>query len=286
MRAKIISAVPVPFNTSAEIDFEVYGSLIESISPYVDSVLVGGTTGEFPALDDDERLQLFEATARVVGPDRTIAHLGHASLRQVLRIADGAANLGIRRFALLTPYYLPTDAAGTLEHFRVVVERFPEHPLYAYLFPDRTGYEVSVEELGDILDLPGIAGAKLSGGAAARIDAYAAVVKPHQELYSGDDSTLPRVMALGGSGVISGVSSAFPKIFSELVEALDTGDPARIEAVQTSVRTIVAMVGSPLSHLKAALAARTGSTWSSRMSQPALKADDVASITNLVRSFS
>jgi 4-hydroxy-tetrahydrodipicolinate synthase len=284
MKAKIISAVPVPFTTSGEIDFKVYETLLDAISPYVDSVLVAGTTGEFPALDDGERIALFAATAQVVGAGRTIAHLGHASLRQVLRVAEGSAGQGVNRFALLTPYYLPTDTHGTFEHFRAVVERFPGHPLYAYLFPDRTGYEVPVAELGAILELPGIVGAKLSGGAAGRITEYASVVRPGQELYSGDDSTLPKVMSLGGSGVISGVSSAFPRIFAELVEALASGDETRIAPIQANVKKIVALVGSPLSHLKAALAERTGDTWACRMSQPIVTADAAASIRELVRA--
>lgn len=285
MKAKIISAVPVPFTANGDIDFKVYETLLETISPYIDSVLAAGTTGEFPALDDDERVAIFESTARVVGASRTIAHLGHASLRQVLRMAEGAASRGVNRFALLSPYYLPTDRRGTFEHYRTVVERFPGHPLYAYLFPDRTGYEVPPGELGDILALPGIAGAKLSGGAAARIVEYAKVVPQGQELYSGDDSTLPTVMSLGGSGVISGVSSAFPRIFAELVEALESGDASRIDPVQANVRKIVAMVGSPLSHLKAALQVRTGDAWACRMSQPAVSAGASTTIADLVRSF-
>lgn len=282
MKAKIISAVPVPFTANGDIDFSTYENLLAAIDPHVDSVLAAGTTGEFPALDDEERIKLFAATKSVLGAERTIAHLGHASLRQVIRIAEGADKLGINRFALLTPYYLPTDPKGTYEHFRTISERFPTHPLYAYLFPDRAGYEVSASELEAILRLPAVVGVKLSGGAAGKIAEYSQVVGPDQELFSGDDSTLPRVMALGGHGVVSGVSSAFPKTFAALVDALDKGDEPTIAKIQADVKEIVSMVGSPLSHLKYALAARTGATWACRMSQPAVAGDVASRIEALV----
>jgi 4-hydroxy-tetrahydrodipicolinate synthase len=281
MTARIVSAVPVPFTADGELDLGTYEKSLASIAPHVGGALVAGTTGEFPALEDDERVELFRLAVDVLGAERVIAHLGHGSTRQVLRLAAATAELGITRFALLTPYYLPTDDDGVVEFFRALTQAHPQAEVYAYLFPERTGSDVSPETLRRVLDLPGLVGVKLSGGASARLPEYAAVLRPGQQLYSGDDSTLPAVLAAGGTGVVSGVSSAFPETFAALAAALDAGDPAA-ETLQRTVQELVPLVGPTIPRLKAAMAARDGADWSSRMSLPAVDADTRARIDDAV----
>lgn len=269
MTARIISAVPVPFTADGSLDLATYDAALAAIAPHVGGALIAGTTGEFPALDDDERVELFRRAADVLGAQRVVAHLGHGSTRQVLRLAEAVAGLGIGRFALLSPYYLPTDDDGVVEFFRALTEAHPQAEVYAYLFPERTGMDVSPETLARVLALPGMVGVKLSGGAAARLPEYAAALGPDHELYSGDDSTLPAVLAAGGTGVVSGVSSAFPETFAALARALDAGSPDA-DAAQAVVKEIVPLVGPTVPRLKAAMAARDGAPWASRMALPAV----------------
>ena len=53
----------------------------------VDGLFVAGTTGEFPALDDVERLSLIELALAEAGPDRVIAHVGAPDARHSARLA-------------------------------------------------------------------------------------------------------------------------------------------------------------------------------------------------------
>lgn len=270
MTARVIAAIPVPFTENGDLDLPEYEKTLLRMNDHVHGALIAGTTGEFPALDDDERLQLFRNAAQILGPDRVIAHLGQPSLRQVLRLADHTAEAGISRFALLSPYYLPSDDDGVVAFFRGLTESHRDAEVYAYLFPERTGMDVTVDTLRRVMALPGMRGAKLSGSAAAQLPAYGAALRADQELFSGDDSALPWVMAHGGTGVVSGVSSAFPELFSTLVTALDTGDPATIDAAQAAVTDVVGLTGPTIPRLKLALAARTGAPWAHRMALPAV----------------
>lgn len=273
MSAQIISAVPVPFTEDSTLDLPQFERALRAIDEHVDGVLIAGTTGEFPALDDDERVELFRVAAEVLGAGRVVAHLGHASTRQVLRLAAATSALGISRFALLSPYYLPTDDDGVVAFFRSLTEAFPQAQVYAYLFPERTGMDVPVDVLRRVLALPGMVGVKLSGGAAARLTEYATALREGQELYSGDDATLPQVLVQGGTGVVSGVSSAFPETFSTLARALDAGDDEAAQRAQAAVQEVVHLTGPTVTRLKVAMAARTGAPWASRMALPAVDAN-------------
>ncbi|OQO89636.1 hypothetical protein B1813_22255 [Saccharomonospora piscinae] len=282
---QIISAVPVPFTRDGSVDVAEYEAALRSLSDHADGVLIAGTTGEFPALDDSERLDVFRRAAALLGPERVIAHVGHASSRQVLRLADATAAEGISRFALLSPYYLPSDADGVVGFFRALTEAHPEAAVYAYVFPERTGMEVPPVLLREVMRLPGMAGVKLSGGAAARLPEYAAALGDGQELFSGDDGRLPWVVDQGGTGVVSGVSSAFPQTFAALARALAEGDTGRARAVQEDVARLVELTGPSVSRLKAALAARTGGEWACRMPLPSVADDLRAEIAGAVAQF-
>src|SRR5699024_10930888 len=142
MTAQIITACPVPFTEGGEVDASAYTAALEAIHPHVHGALIAGTTGEFPALEDEERIELFRLAAQVLGPEHVVAHLGHGSTRQVLRLAEQTQELDITRFALLTPYYLPTDDAGVVAFFEALTSRYPAASVYAYLFPERTGMEI------------------------------------------------------------------------------------------------------------------------------------------------
>lgn len=268
MTDRLISAVPVPFTADGDLDRPALEKVLAGLGPHVDGALLAGTTGEFPALTDDERLEVFATGVEVLGAERVIAHLGHASARQVLALAEPTRRLGIDRLALLTPYYLPTDDDGVLRFFEALSREHGDAALYAYVFPERTGLDVSVELLARVLALPGFAGVKLSGGAADRRLEYATALGDGQALWSGDDATFPQVVADGGTGVVSGVSAAFPQLFGTLAAALDAGEHRRAEQLQVEVTDVVRLTGPSVSRLKAALACRTGDTWAGRMPLP------------------
>lgn len=277
MTAQIISALPVPFTaTEGAIEWDSYDALLQHIAPHVHGALVAGTTGEFPALDDDERIEAFRRACLVLGTERVIAHIGHPSARQVIRLGKAAAALGITRMATLSPYYLPADDAAVVEFFRDVTAALPGIDHYVYLFPERSGITISTAAFREIMALPGVKGVKLSGAATQDLVAYSAEINPGQEVFSGDDSTLPQVLQHGGTGVVSGVSAAFPQTFARLAAALDAapdttgGLSEEAESLQETVVELVRLAGPSIVRLKEAVSVNVDGEWTSRMPMAAI----------------
>jgi dihydrodipicolinate synthase/N-acetylneuraminate lyase len=212
---------------------------------------VAGTTGEFPALDDDERLALIELALSEAGPDRVIAHVGAPDARHAARLARAAAALGATRIAAITPYYLPARPDELIAHFGRIREAVADLELYAYIFPERTGLRVPPPVFAAVASAAGLAGAKLSGSAAGDLASFAEAA-PGLLLFSGDDSNPAATMRAGGAGLISGRSSAYPEVYAALTDALVSNDLEAAPRHQRTLDRIVAL-GASVGRLKYAL---------------------------------
>ena len=244
----VLSAVPTLFSPGGELDPDANRALYKLVAGLVDGLFVAGTTGEFPALEDAERLSLFELALAEAGPDRVIAHIGTPDARHAARLAQAAVALGATRIAAITPYYLPARPDELAGHFRRIRDAAPGPELYAYIFPERTGLKVPPPLFAEVADAAGLAGAKVSGSASADLAGYVAAVSdlPGLRIFSGNDADPWATMRAGGAGVISGRSSAYPEVYAALGQ-----DPA----LQGHLDRIVALGGS-IGRLKHALQVR------------------------------
>jgi 4-hydroxy-tetrahydrodipicolinate synthase len=263
MPGVVLTAVPTPFTPDGELDTGTARRLIEFTSGATDGMLVGGSTAEFPALDDSERLTLIETALEVAGPDRVIAHVGAPDARRATRLAAAAVRRGARLLAAITPFYNAVTPAELRDYYLRLRAAAPEAELYIYIFPERTGRGVPVDEFATLASDAGLAGAKLSGAASEDLAACVAAC-PSMRVYAGSDRNLAGVLRAGGAGVISARSAAFPEVFTGLAAALASGDSTAADHWQSFVDDLVA-VGASVGRVKEALRLRGFGPIGSRM---------------------
>jgi 4-hydroxy-tetrahydrodipicolinate synthase len=263
----VFSAVPTLFGHEGELDPEANRALYKFAGALVDGLFVAGTTGEFPALDDTERLSLFELALAEAGPDRVIAHIGAPDARHAIRLARAAVALGATSIAAITPYYLGARPDELISHYARIRDAVPDPAFYAYIFPERTGLRVSPALFARAAQAAGLAGAKVSGSAAAELAGYVAAA-PGLRIFSGDDAHPAATMRAGGAGVISGRSSAYPEVYAAL-----RADPD----AQAVLDRIVAL-GASIGRLKYALRLRGVGTSVARMAVDAPDPETAAAI--------
>jgi len=263
---QVLAAVPTPFADDGRLDTAAARRLYEHLlapaggpgpdGAGLDGVLVAGTTGEFPALLDDERLTLARTALAVGGAARVVLHVGSASAHQAAALAAAAVAGGVTRLAAITPYYLLADPARLVDYYRAVTRAAPDAQVYAYLFPERTGYQLDAETFGAIAALPGVVGAKLSGSAADRVAEYDAVA-PDASLLVGLDAGVAGAVAAGAAGSITAVAASFPVTAGAVARHIDaetTATPAGKDAQADLDRVATAAGG--VGATKAVLAAR------------------------------
>jgi 4-hydroxy-tetrahydrodipicolinate synthase len=267
----IFSAVPTLFGPGGELDLGANRALHKFVAGLVDGLFVAGTTGEFPALEDAERLSLIELALEQAGPDRVFAHIGAPDARHAGRLARAAAALGATRLAAITPYYLPARPDELIAHYRAIRDAAPGSELYAYIFPERTGLAVPATLFARVAEAASLAGAKISGSAAGDLAGYVAAA-PGLAFFSGADANPAATMRAGGAGVISGRSSAYPEVYAAVRHQ---------PQAQETIDQIVAL-GASVGRLKHALRLRGFGGGAARMTVDPPDAETGAAIATLV----
>ncbi len=278
--AVVYSAVPTLFSSDGELDIAGNRALYAFIAGQLDGLFVAGTSGEFPALDDAERLSLFELALAEAGPERVFAHIGAPDARHAGRLARLAVSLGATRIAAITPYYLPARPDELAAHYGRIKEAAPDADLYAYIFPERTAVPVPPPVFARVAAAAGLAGAKISGSASADLAGYVAEA-PALRLYSGNDTNPAAVMQAGAAGVISGRSGAYSDVYAALSAALAAGDAAEAGRHQRMLDRIVA-AGASIGRVKYALELRGLGTSTARMAVDPPAGEVAAAIAGLV----
>jgi 4-hydroxy-tetrahydrodipicolinate synthase len=266
--AVVYAAVPTMFGMDGELDLDANRALYKLADGQLDGMLVAGTTGEFPALDDAERLTLIELALAQAGPDRVIAHVGAPDAWHAARLARAAVARGATRLAAITPYYLTARPDELIAHYRLIRAAVPSAELYGYIFPERTGLRVPPDLFGRLAEAADLAGVKASGSAAAELAGYVAAA-PGRAIFSGDDAHPAATMAAGGAGVISGRSSAYPEVYASSVSS--------VSAAQETLDRIVAL-GASIGRIKYALQVRGIGTGVARMTVDAPDPETAAAI--------
>jgi 4-hydroxy-tetrahydrodipicolinate synthase len=227
----------------------------------VDGLLVGGTTGEGPLLDDDEVVELVACCADAAGEElELVAHVGRASTRATVRLALAARAAGAAALAAVVPYFFSYEDDQLLRHFSTVAAAIAPLPLIAYTIPDRTNNELSPELL-ERLAGAGVAGVKDSSKSFALHREYLDVARRHDmRVYMGSDGLVLQALEAGATGVMSAVANVLPEQVVGLRDALAGGDWDRAQELQDEILAFRAQAATqpPLVALKEQLAARLG----------------------------
>jgi 4-hydroxy-tetrahydrodipicolinate synthase len=251
IRPVVYSAVTTAFHEDGTLDLPGTTRLFShALAGGVDAVFVNGTTAEFAALTISERRDLLAAAVSVAGPERVVAHVGAASPYHAGALTADARALGITKLSVLTPFYMPSTVDGVRDQVAAAKAEAGGAEIFLYLFPDRTGVQMPAADAARVIEEFDLAGAKISiAGTEYLADLVGALSSPRVVL-SGNDGLLREVIAAGGHGIVSGVSSSVPAPFVALADAIAAGDTAEQDRLAARINEIVPVLGPSIAALK------------------------------------
>ena len=252
------TALVTPFLENGEVDYPALGGLVEhQIAGGTDYLVVLGTTSEVPTLTISEQDAIVSfVIEQVNGRIPLVMGIGGNCTRAVVDRIHQMSDILSKHFAAIlsvTPYYNRPQQEGLYQHFCAVAEASPI-PVLLYNVPKRTGVNLLPDTMRRIYDAcpEKIMGIK---EACNSVEQFAQTVEVSQgdfAVISGDDDLAYDMMKVGGDGLISVASNAWPKEMKQIVDQTDAIMQSKmghrihllfVEGNPSGIKTVLAEMG-------------------------------------------
>jgi dihydrodipicolinate synthase/N-acetylneuraminate lyase len=227
----IVAAVTPLTDGGRRLDEPAIGAMVEFLAERgADGVFACGTTGEGVLLSVEER-QRAAAAFRAALRGRLIVHCGAQTTADTIKLAAHAAEIGADAIGVIPPPYYELDAQALTEHFVSAARACAPLPIYLYAFTARSGYPLPIEVVAAVRErVDNLAGLKVSESPFERVEPYLALGLP---VYVGSEPLIPRALAAGATGAVSGIAAAFPDVVRDVVDHPTPAGEQRLTELRT-----------------------------------------------------
>jgi 4-hydroxy-tetrahydrodipicolinate synthase len=233
----VITAMVTPFAEDRSVDEAAARSLARHlIENGSHGLVLAGTTGESPTLDDAEKLSLLRAVREEVGPDvLVICGTGSNDTRHSERLSAAAADAGADAVLAVTPYYNKPNFTGIKAHYEAVAKA-AGIPVMLYNIPSRVVVNVSPEQLAELGQIENVVGVKQANDDELQpIDGL--------RVLAGNDGTFLRTLEMGEPGGILVATQLAGLQMREIYDAAQAGDMERAREIDDGLRPLYEVCG-------------------------------------------
>ena len=246
----LVAATHTPFDADGQLNLAAVEKQAEHLlRTGVNTVFIGGSTGESHSLTVQERLALARRWSEVVRGSTLclVIHVGSNCLADARVLAAQAQSLGAAAISAMAPsYFKPKSLDALIACCGEIAQAAPGLPFYFYDIPVLTGVQFSMPEFLAVAPdrIPTLAGIKFTN---ADLMAYQRCLHAQEGRFDipwGVDEYLLAALALGAVG---GVGSSFnfaAPLYHRMMAAFSRGDlgTARTEQYR-SVQLIELLAG-------------------------------------------
>ncbi len=236
----IIPPVVTPFHADESLDLGALQKHIDfMLSHGVHGIFVLGTTGEFYALDENEKQQVVAAAmAHVNGRVPVYVGTGAETTREVVRLTKMAEREGAAGVSVITPYFIKPTQAELIEHFRRVAGSTSK-AVVLYNNPATCGgLSIEPETVAKLAEVPNIVGIKDSSGDLQNTIEIIRRVPDRFAVLNGRDTLIAAALMFGAKGAIPASCNIAPELCVGIYESHAKGDTAGAAAYQARLHPV------------------------------------------------
>ncbi|MDO5618745.1 4-hydroxy-tetrahydrodipicolinate synthase [Kocuria sp.] len=255
----LLTAMVTPFKDDGAVDLAATEALaIRLVEQGCDGLVVGGTTGEYSTMTDDEHFAVFSTVRDAVGDKvALVAGAGSNDTHHTLHLSAQAQKAGMDGLLIVTPYYNKPTQAGVVAHFETVADAV-DLPIMLYDIPGRTGIPLSVDTLLRLAEHPKIVAVK--DAKADLVAGMRVIAETDLLFYSGDDGLVLPWMSVGAVGLVGVTTHVDTPRFRRLIDAVNADNLQ--EALQIA-HDLEPVVRATMTHVPGAVAAKQILNWQS-----------------------
>lgn len=197
-----------PFHADNSIDYDTFRKVISHlVAKGVHGIIVGGTTGEYYALNLTDRAELVKVAVEVsAGRTPVVAGINATNTDESLQLGHSVKEVGADALLIAAPYYCQPTQEELLQHI-VTLDDELDLPVMLYNYPDRTGTEMSWELLDSLRKRPNIQSIKESTGSIERMHRMALEFSDDIQLSCGMDSQVLEFFTWGARSWVCGAAN-------------------------------------------------------------------------------
>lgn len=254
----VYAPAPTPFDDDGELDLAAWrANLTRWMGTPLDGLVVLGSNGEAPLVDDDEAERLINVAREQLPSDRLlIAGTGRQATKSTINACRRAAAAGADLVLVRTPSFFKGQltAATFIRHYTAVADVCPV-PVLLYNFSALTGVTLPLEAVATLSIHENIVGFKESGPDMSYVGDLVGLAPEGFAVLVGSAPTFFSSLMLGAAGGILALACVAPEECVRLYELVQAGryDEARVLQGQLTplAKLITSAHGIP--GLKAAL---------------------------------
>jgi 4-hydroxy-tetrahydrodipicolinate synthase len=241
MLGSVLTAILTPFREDGSVDFDAFQALARHlVDNGSDGVVVAGTTGEAPTIEDGERIDLVRAALEAVGDRATVvANTGTYSTAHSIHLTEAAHEAGAHGFLVVTPYYSKPPQRAIVAHLEAVA-RASDRPILVYNIPSRVVVNIEPDTISRLAEIQTVRGVKQANADLAQARH---IVDVGLDLYAGDDNLLAGFLELGGVGGVCVHTHVVGPQVAEQVRAARAGDFDRVHAIDRELQPVYELLG-------------------------------------------
>ncbi len=257
----VLPALATPLTRDGEVDGPAIARLVEHVlAGGVHGLLPLGSTGEAASLGEPARRRVLAAVVEAAGARvPVICGVVQSQLAAALADVKAAAELGAIAALVAPPYYYPIDQATVLAFYRRLAAASPL-PIMVYNIPQNTKVVTEPATLATLAREGAVVGIKDSSRDYEYFENVCVATRdlPDFRIFTGSDTMLLAVLAMGGAGTICAAANIAASWVVRVFDDFERGDWKSARAHQDSLLELasVARAGVFPAGIKAALHAQ------------------------------
>lgn len=253
----LYNIVVTPFGADGAVDFAALAENIERAAGLgYDGLLIGGTYGEFPAMDTGERVALFRHAMAAAGKRLPVLLCtAHSDVRVVRELTELASELG--GLPMVMPPFVSEVTDGQIVRFFEEIAPLSRTGVMIYNAPG-VGITLSPALIERLSEVEGVVALKQGDLQPSVVDQLVGRIGGRIRLLAASDLVMLGPLALGFDGVSSTNACALPEVIKQTYDALRAGEAQRAGELHRSwypMREVARRLGQPQS-TKAAMRLR------------------------------
>ncbi|MBE0591354.1 MAG: dihydrodipicolinate synthase family protein [Gemmatimonadales bacterium] len=217
----VLASTTTPFRKDGTINYSQIPAHVDWIvAEGVHGISPLGSSGEFPALERDERKRVLEAVLSANnGRVSTMAGTHCYSTRHTIELSQHAERAGADALLIVPPFYMSPTISQTLDHYRRIAEAV-SIPIVLYHNIPLTNIDLGTPHLITLFEEGAIQGVKMSNPEPDRICQLLQATDRKLVVYAGIDNAAFEGLCHGAHGWISGIPSMVPRAARRLYDAI------------------------------------------------------------------